>query len=336
MKHMDDIKLKGVNLGGWLVVEKWMTPRLFAGTDAEDMYELAGTKEGGKRLEDHFKTFIQESDFRWLRDNGLNAVRIPVGYWLFDGDGPYAPVITHLDRAVKLAKKYDLKVLIDLHAAPGSQNGHNHSGKSGVAQWYKDSAYQEQTIIVLEELAKRYYDEPHIWGIELLNEPKLGLFQFTLRSFYRRAYERLVKVVRPGTRIVFSDAFTPRLMSGALRRKASHPVVMDIHWYHFSYWLYRWRSLDAYFHVVSGRMKLIRRLTKTQPVIIGEWSVVLAAKSVHGTSKSEAEALFRRHAAVQLVTFGVAEGWFYWTYKTQDRGIWHFRSLVEDGILVIQ
>ena len=29
-------KIKGVNLGNWLVLEKWMLPEMFAGTGAED------------------------------------------------------------------------------------------------------------------------------------------------------------------------------------------------------------------------------------------------------------------------------------------------------------
>ena len=29
-------KIKGVNLGNWLVLEKWMSPELFEGTEAED------------------------------------------------------------------------------------------------------------------------------------------------------------------------------------------------------------------------------------------------------------------------------------------------------------
>ena len=29
------MKVKGVNLGNWLVLEKWMNPALFAGTTAE-------------------------------------------------------------------------------------------------------------------------------------------------------------------------------------------------------------------------------------------------------------------------------------------------------------
>lgn len=34
-------KVKGGNLGNWLVLEKWMSPALFEGTTAEDEYYLA-------------------------------------------------------------------------------------------------------------------------------------------------------------------------------------------------------------------------------------------------------------------------------------------------------
>ena len=37
-KTMD--KIKGVNLGNWLVLEKWMSPGLFDGTDAMDEFHL--------------------------------------------------------------------------------------------------------------------------------------------------------------------------------------------------------------------------------------------------------------------------------------------------------
>lgn len=33
-------KIRGVNLGNWLVLEKWMHPALFEGTSAEDEDEL--------------------------------------------------------------------------------------------------------------------------------------------------------------------------------------------------------------------------------------------------------------------------------------------------------
>ena len=37
-KNIDPVK--GVNLGGWLVLEKWMAPQIFEGTTAEDEYYL--------------------------------------------------------------------------------------------------------------------------------------------------------------------------------------------------------------------------------------------------------------------------------------------------------
>ena len=71
--------LHGVNLGGWLVLERWMTPSLFADTDARDEYTFMQTPGAREKLREHQKNFIRESDFKWLRDNGIEAVRIPVG-----------------------------------------------------------------------------------------------------------------------------------------------------------------------------------------------------------------------------------------------------------------
>jgi aryl-phospho-beta-D-glucosidase BglC (GH1 family) len=57
----------------------------------------------------------------------LNHVRVPIGYWAWDiEDGePYIQgQLPYLRNAVDWASKYGLKVLIDLHGAPGSQNGY--------------------------------------------------------------------------------------------------------------------------------------------------------------------------------------------------------------------
>lgn len=325
--------LHGVNLGGWLVLEKWMTPSLFAGTEAEDEFSLVQTPGAREKITAHRRTFITEEDFVWLAQRGLNAVRIPVGYWIFDGDGPYLPAIDYLDWAVEMATKYHLRVLIDLHAARGSQNGRDHSGRRGTSGWYADASYRKETVQILERLAARYYNAPAVWGIELVNEPKFGLLQWKLRRFYTQAYRRLTEVARPGTRIVFSDAFTPRLLSGAIRAVPQFPVVMDVHWYQFSSVTGRLQALMAYFNKIRRRPRLIAKLQQKQPVIIGEWSVVLSGKILAGRPKTEENAAFRAHGQLQLEAYRHAAGWFYWTYKTEARGIWHFRSQVEDGVI---
>ena len=327
--------LRGVNLGGWLVLEKWMTPKLFEGTSTQDEYSLMQTEIGRSRIEAHRQEFITEADFKWLAANKIDIVRIPVGYWLFKADGPYTPTIQYLDWAVDMADKYKLKVLIDLHGARGSQNGNDHSGKKGRADWYARSDYRLETIDVLEKIARHYYDKPCIWGIELLNEPKTGIFQIKLRMFYRRAAKRLQAVVRPGVYVVFSDAWVPWLMSGALVGRPDYPVAMDIHWYHFAGILRRWMPFKAYFSKVGRRVGTLRRLQSRQPVIIGEWSNVIAGENMENMSEDDKIELQRQHGKLQLEVYSYAKAWFYWTYKTEGRGIWNFRSLVEDGLLVL-
>jgi glucan 1,3-beta-glucosidase len=321
-------QLRGVNLGGWLVLERWMTPSLFDGTDAQDEYGFMQTPGAEKKLAHHRQTFITEKDLKWIASHGLDAVRIPVGYWLLDGDGPCAAGIDYLDLAMDMAGKYDLKVLIDLHGVKGSQNGYDHSGRAGTAGWYKSRAYQDDTIAVLKQLALRYRDAPALWGIELMNEPKINPRTYlTLRSFYRDTYRQLHDILRPETRIVFSDAFMPRLLSGAVKEVPEYPVVMDVHWYQFGK-----TNLDDYFAMLERRPGEIGRLQQRQPIIIGEWSGMLSHETLAGLSDEEKAAREKQHIERQLAAYASAAGWFYWTYKTEGEGIWNFRWLAEHGV----
>ena len=324
--------LCGVNLGGWLVLEKWMTPTLFVGADAIDEYTFMQTPGARKKLRHHHKTFITEEDFAWMAANGINAVRIPIGYWIFDGDAPYISSIQRLDWAFVMAKKYDLQVVISLHGAPGSQNGQDHSGRVGNALWYRSRQDRLHTVDILRRLARRYRDEPKFWGLELLNEPKYGVVQWKLRRFYREATKELLVILRPSTRIIFHDAFTPRLMNAAVGGRIRQ-IVMDIHWYHFAFFLHRWAPLKVYWHLLSWHARLINSLQHWQGVIIGEWSMVLSHQALARYPEELHAGLMADHLQRQLVAYQHADGWFYWTYKTEGRGIWHFRSLIEDGIV---
>src|SRR5438552_1295211 len=71
-REPDFSKLRGVNLGAWLVLEKWMVPDVYRGTDAPDEYSLCLElgEQARSRLERHRETFITAEDFRWIRDCG--------------------------------------------------------------------------------------------------------------------------------------------------------------------------------------------------------------------------------------------------------------------------
>jgi aryl-phospho-beta-D-glucosidase BglC (GH1 family) len=57
---------------------------------------------------------------------------LPIGYWAWDVSGgePYIQgQLAYLNKAVTWAQKYNLKVIVDLHGVPGSQNGFDNSGQ---------------------------------------------------------------------------------------------------------------------------------------------------------------------------------------------------------------
>ncbi|KAJ7118502.1 glycoside hydrolase family 5 protein [Mycena crocata] len=142
----------GVNLGGWFVLEPFISPALFqAYPAAQDEWTLStlmradgdGTLE--KKLEEHYATFITEEDIAQIAGAGLNWVRVPIPFWAIStwsdvgSDGTAAVKEPFLEgvcwkyivRLFGWARKYGIRVNLDLHTVPGSQNGYNHSGKGG-------------------------------------------------------------------------------------------------------------------------------------------------------------------------------------------------------------
>lgn len=138
-------RIYGVNLGGWLVLEPFISPYLFekfnptdsASPTVVDEWTLSTAlgSDLASTLENHYRTFITEQDFADIASAGLNWVRIPVGWWMIE-TWPGEPFLEgvgfkYFVKALNWARKYGLRVNLDLHSVPGSQNGYNHSGKLG-------------------------------------------------------------------------------------------------------------------------------------------------------------------------------------------------------------
>jgi glucan 1,3-beta-glucosidase len=326
----------GVNLGGWLVLEKWMTPTLFEGLDATDEFTYckkldADTEE---RLRRHRDNFITEADFVWLRDQGIDAVRLPVGYWVFGDEAPYEPTIEWVDKAFVWARATGIKILLDMHGAPGSQNGWDHSGKSGDCGWPQDEGNAIKTLAVLARLTRRYNNHPNLLGIELLNEPKWTVPRRKLLKYYEAAYKMIRAECAPDVWVVFSDNFRPRRWKRKLRGGGYAGVYIDTHQYQtFSK---KDKRLDITGHIYKTLVKVpksLRRMQRYHPVIVGEWSLALDAESLKGLDAVELEAARRAYGAAQLLVYESAAAWFYWSYKTEGGGVWSLRDGIEKGWL---
>ena len=145
-----------------------------AGTTAEDEYYLPTQlprEVYEARIKTHRAEYITERDFTRIKAMGMNTVRIPVPYFIFGDREPFIGCVEELDCAFNWAERYGLKILIDLHTAPDSQNGFDNGGISGVCKWSQEPEEVEFELTVLERLAQRYGRREGLWGIEVINEP---------------------------------------------------------------------------------------------------------------------------------------------------------------------
>ncbi len=300
--------IKGVNLGNWLVLEKWMSPVVFDGMkDVEDETWLARTLSSEilrERMKAHRETFITERDFAYIAKHGLNSVRIPIPYFIFGDRPPFIGCIEYLDRAFGWAEKYDLTILIDLHTTPGSQNGFDNGGLCGVCKWAQNSDEVEFVLTVLERLAKRYASRTGLYGIEILNEPvssqfwefigvpsrypakdkseaegSAGISSKFLRKFYTEAYYRIRKYLSEDKSVVFHDGFRLREWKDFMRGAEFKNVVLDTHLFLMMAEAFGCvQNIEGYLTYIEEIFRQdVKEMRQYFPVIVGEWSLFNSA-----------------------------------------------------------
>ncbi len=356
--------LRGVNLGGWLLLEKWMKPSLFAGLAAGDetswCVELG--KQAPKILRSHWENFITRDDFAWLADVGINTVRIPFGHWILGppypyhneyGTNPHPFVeggIDVLDQAFSWAEKFGIHIILDLHAAPGCQNGFDNGGIRNVCEWHTREEYITFSVELLGRLAKRYRSEPALYGIQLLNEPRWDIPTSILQSYYLRAYDAIRAHCPPErVAVIFHDGFrTHREYLGFMQEPQHQNVIFDIH----RYQCFEPSDIEMDIHGHLHKAGDLWRQAATDiheelklPTIIGEWSLGLnievvnlwAENSVDNALRRldqfQTDVAYRAYGAAQLLSFEHFRGWFFWSYRTETTPEWCFRESVERGWL---
>lgn len=327
--------IRGVNLGGWLVLERWIAPSVFGGTMAQDEASLCRElgEQKHERLEHHRKTFITEEDIIWIKNEGLDAVRLPIPYWLFGDDELFVGCDEYVEWLMDTCLKHGIKVVLDLHAAPGSQNGNDHSGAKGKINWTQ-AGNITKTLDVIERIALRYGKYPNLLGIELLNEPGGKISSKVLTEYYRLGIERVRKYCDKSVAVIISDKFDPHKWKDVLSGEGYENAWLDTH-------LYQCFSADDKRRGIHNNIRkakngwgdLLSDIQATRPVMVGEWSLSLDRKSFRGLDSYERDKAFQAYGLAQLDAFGRAEAWFYWTYKTEEGGTWSLRDSIQRGWL---
>jgi glucan 1,3-beta-glucosidase len=331
-------KMHGVNLGGWLVLERWITPSLFAGEQAGDEYTLCqalGKEKATQRLEQHRQKWITADDFKWLAAHGINAIRLPVGYWVAEENPPFITGLETMNWAFGTAKAHGLSVLLDLHGVPGSQNGWDHSGRQGALGWHTSKENIAHSLRIIEDLADYCKNYDNLLGIELVNEPSKDVPLDILKSYYQDGYQRIRKHLgQERAAVIIHDGFRPFEWGHFMPEPDYNNIILDTHLYQCFSDQDRQRDIDAQIEIAAvERKQQLNKMQKQLPCIVGEWSLGLPPKSLDGQDALGRDASMRAFGSAQLVSYERTRGWFFWTYRTEEGGGWSFRDCVNRGWL---
>ena len=151
--------------------------------------------------------------------------------------GPYTQgAAPYLDAAIDWARQTGLKVVIDLHGAPKSQNGFDHSGHKADWPAWGDGDSVSYTHAALRKIEEKYAKpemQDVVVAIQFLNEPFLmKLDPEMVTRFHRDAYYNLRDI--SDTPAMLHDGFKdPSWMNGFLTSQdnGAYNVIVDHHEY---------------------------------------------------------------------------------------------------------
>ncbi|OBT48963.1 hypothetical protein VE00_00640 [Pseudogymnoascus sp. WSF 3629] len=238
---------RGVNVGGWLSIEPFITPSLFSAYDTRlgvidewTLCEKLGPATAKATLEKHYSTFVTEQTFADIKDAGLDHVRIPFSYWALQNyyGEPYVEGVAwrYLLRGIEWARKYGLRINLDVHGLPGSQNGWNHSGRQGDIGWLNgtDGAINAERSLEIHRSLSEFFSQPRYKNIiafyGLVNEPKMtALTPTDVYAWTEKAYA-IVRANGITCPIVFGDGFLG-LENWKGQLQGHEGLVLDVHQY---------------------------------------------------------------------------------------------------------
>ncbi|KAF8215876.1 exo-beta-1,3-glucanase [Mycena galopus ATCC 62051] len=373
-------KVRGVNLGGWLVLEPWITPSLFDDTgnanivDEWTFGQLQSKATATAALTTHWNTWITESDFEAIANAGINHVRVPIGYWAWDisGGEPYIQgQLAYLSKAVTWAGNHGLKVIVDLHGAPGSQNGFDNSGHRGVADWANDGSSGrdvQRTNAIIKQIASLYKGNPSVVPIIApLNEPAgyngnawlAVIKQYWLDSYGSIRYPYGTSQ-QSNTVVLIHDAFQPlSYWNGFLTPPNYQGTAIDSHIYTIFSQGEVQMSMSQHISTVCAKQAQLSSFDLW--VIVGEWSPAYTdcAKDLLGrgagsrydgsypgstrvgsctglTGKASSfssayKKFLRQFWEAQVISYEKGQGWIQWTWKAENADEWSYQAGLANG-----
>ncbi|CDO55712.1 hypothetical protein DV113_005143 [Geotrichum candidum] len=349
---------RGVNIGSWFVLEKWITPSMFPddGDDSRttelDSVQIAVDHYSGDieavrgRFEEHWREWITDDDWSWLKEVGVTSIRVPIGYWIVDNAAytegtpfeEFAEVYENAwdifkEQVLDKASDYAIGVLVDLHGLPGNANTDE--------LWSSDD-HKLKTINVLDFLADDLSGYDHVVGLQICNNAQYeNQDEEVQKKFYFKAINA-IRDVNQNIPIVISDGSdlhrwvdiirdTEAQLSEEAGENVSLGVLVDTH----PFRCYSDEDKDrSPREIIESVNDTIPDTDKQVDIIVGEFTTVLSSESWDRNGDEDHDDVVRDFGNAQTAHFSDrAAGFYYWTYKFGygGAGDWCFREVMEKG-----
>jgi len=309
--------LRSIGIGGWLMMEGYM---LGGKNIAEHVFKnkirsLYGKKKLERFTHEYQEHFFNEADVARIKKLGFNCARLPFNYRVLAEKNGFKL----MDQVIRWFKKYGVYLILDLHAAPGSQNADWHSDSDGTAKLWLNGKFIRQTVALWDKISKRYKNESIIAGYDILNEPvtdkvgKINELYSKIISAIRRNGDRHIFFIEPNN---WAADFK------GIQKPADDNFAWSIHFYRPVNFTFNWDPMLK----CPGNKELKELLTPFRliqnkdnvPIFVGEFGVASRCPECN------AELKWVKHVLSIFKGFGWS--WSYWTYKSVAG------ALVPDGI----
>jgi len=184
------VKLRGVNLAGWLQWEGFLFGKGIFTSYSKIIGKLellVGPEETARFREEIFRSFITEADVRKISELGFNTVRILVNKHALEDQTGW----NVLDDALSWCEKYHVYAVIDFHAVPGGQSRLPTSDPDGGELLWHSEDNQASTAAIWKKIASRYSGRKIVAAYDLINEPVPPTGPELVNI-----YERIIRAIR--------------------------------------------------------------------------------------------------------------------------------------------
>jgi endoglucanase len=340
----------GVNLGGW----------------------ISQYKEFDRH---HFDTFIAKDDICRISDWGFDHIRLPIDYKVLeDGSAPGVykePGFHYLDRSLAWCKDNGLKVIFDIHSAPGySFTNTLEAEKCEENSLFGNPTRQQQFLDLWEAISRRYSGQAEdVLAFELLNEIVLPD-----SSSWNQLAQKIINLIRgiDSERLIIVGGNNYNSVTELVNLRMS-PDPHLLYTFHFyepmvvthqkAYWVSEMKEFDQFIEYPGEASGLSRYIKNGYPIHISRYEnsfdKKLDRQFLSDLLNPALHFMQQRKESLYCGEFGVIDqapmqtrinwtrdmidilgerqiGYGYWTYKQMDFGLVDSSGkLVSDELLRI-